>query len=141
MRGHVRCADARNVRFFARAEPDLQRIDDFQRDFILNREYVIQETPYDKPIVPGALTFSVSEGLTILSGILHGTGIAFLGVKLTVTQPVFIDDTIHVDIEVVGRRETMKVDRGIVTFNHRVSNQAGEAVMEYTVKRMIRRRL
>jgi acyl dehydratase len=37
------------------------------------------------------------------------------------------------------KRETRKPDRGIVTFLHRVINQQGVAVMEYTVKRMIRR--
>jgi acyl dehydratase len=45
-----------------------------------------------------------------------------------------------VEIEVIDRRETQKPDRGIVTFRHRVINQKSEVVMEYEVKRMIRRR-
>ena len=111
----------------------------FVEPLFMDRAYVSEETPYDKPIVPGALTFSMAEGLTILSGILHGTGLAFLGVELTVRRPVFINDTIDVRIDVTARRETKKPDRGIVTFFQQVHNQAGEAVMEYTVKRMIRR--
>jgi acyl dehydratase len=106
----------------------------------MDRAYVSEETPYEQPIVPGALTFSLAEGLTILSGILHRTGLAFLGVEMTVLRPVFINDTIDVRIQVTARRETTKPDRGIVTFFHQVRNQAGEAVMEYTVRRMIRRR-
>ena len=111
----------------------------FFEPLFMDREYVARETPYGKPIVPGALTFSLAEGLTILSGILHGTGMAFLSVELTVDRPVFIGDTVRVEIAVLERRETRKSDRGIVTFAHRVINQDDETVMHYTVKRMIRR--
>ena len=112
----------------------------FVEPLFMDRAYVSEETPYDKPIVPGALTFSMAEGLTILSGILHGTGLAFLGVELTVVQPVFINDTIRVVIEVIERRETKKPDRGIVTFSHQVRNQDDQMVMAYTIKRMLRRK-
>ena len=112
----------------------------FFEPLFMDRAYVTRETPYEKPIIPGALTFSMAEGLTILSGILHGTGMAFLGVELTVVQPVFINDTIRVAIEVVERRETKKSDRGIVTFSHLVSNQDDQTVMAYTIKRMLRRK-
>ena len=111
----------------------------FFEPLFMDREYVARETPYGRPIVPGALTFSLAEGLTILSGILHGTGMAFLGVELTVVKPVFIGDTLQVEIEVLERRETRKPDRGIVTFAHRVTNQDGQPVMTYAVKRMLRR--
>jgi acyl dehydratase len=112
----------------------------FFEPLFMDRAYVADETPYERPIVPGALTFSVAEGLTILSGILHGTGLAFLGVELKVVKPVFIGDSISVGIEVLDKRHTQKPDRGIVSFFHRVSNQEDAPVMEYTIKRMIRRR-
>ncbi len=112
----------------------------FFEPLFMDREYVAQATPYGKPIVPGALTFSVAEGLTILSGILHGTGIALLGVELEVVKPVFIGDTVRVAIEVLARRETKKSNRGIVTFSHQVINQNNETVMRYTVKRMMKRK-
>lgn len=110
----------------------------FFEPLFMDRAYVIQETPYEKPIVPGALTFAVAEGLTILSGILHGTGMAFLGVDLKVVGPVFIGDSIHVDITVTEKRKTKKPDRGIVAFSHQVVNQEGSTVMTYEVRRMIR---
>ena len=112
----------------------------FFEPLFMDREYVAGETPYKRPIVPGALTFSISEGLTLLSGILHGTGLAFLGVELKVVRPVFIGETIGVEIEVVDKRQTKKLDRGIVTFFQRVSNQDDEPVMEYTIRRLIRRK-
>lgn len=112
----------------------------FREPLFVDQAYVDSETPYKKPLVPGALTFAIAEGLTILSGILHKTGLAFLGVELEVLQPVFIGDSLAVKIQVVAKRETAKMDRGIVTFVQRVLNQNGEAVMEYRAKRMLRRK-
>ena len=112
----------------------------FFEPLFMDRAYVETETHYGKAIVPGALTFSVAEGLAILTGILHGTGMAFLGVEMKILNPVFIGDTITVEIEIVDKRETQKPDRGIVTFFHRVKNQDDTVVMEYTVKRMLRRK-
>ncbi len=106
----------------------------------MDLDYVESETPFKKRIAPGALTFSLSEGLAILSGILYKTGMAFLGVEMEVLKPVFIGDTLTVEIEVVNRRETKKADRGIVTYLHRVINQNDEQVMEYKIKRMIKRK-
>jgi acyl dehydratase len=112
----------------------------FFESLFMDRKYVEDETNFGKPIVPGALSFSYAEGLTILSGILHHTGMAFLGLEMQILKPVFVGDTIGVEIEVVEKRETQKPDRGIVTFRHRVLNQKEEVVMDYKVKRMIRRK-
>jgi len=112
----------------------------FFESLFMDREYVSEQTEYQRPIVPGTLTFSMAEGLTILSGILHDTGMAFLGVELEVLKPVFIGDTIQVEIKVTAKRETSKLDRGIITYVHKVINQHDESVMQYQIKRMIRRR-
>jgi acyl dehydratase len=109
--------------------------------YVENETHVENETPYGRRIVPGALTFSVAEGLTLLSGILHGTGMAFLGVEMNVLKPVFIGDTITVEIDVIDKREAKKADRGIVTFSHRVINQDNTGVMDYKIKRMLRRKI
>ncbi|MBI5013861.1 MAG: MaoC family dehydratase N-terminal domain-containing protein [Deltaproteobacteria bacterium] len=112
----------------------------FFEPLFLDRSYAETETLFQKPIVPGALTLAYAEGLSLLSGIVHHTGMAFLGLEMKVLHPVCIGDTIGVEIEVVEKRETKKPDRGIVTFVHRVINQEGTTVMEYRIQRMIRRR-
>jgi acyl dehydratase len=99
-----------------------------------------EKSPYKKRIAPGALTYSFAEGLTVLAGLFHNTGIAFLGVEINIPRPVCVDDTISVEIEVLDMRETKKPDRGLITFVHRVINQNKETVMEYKVKRMILRK-
>jgi len=112
----------------------------FYEPLFMDAEYVESETPYKKRIVPGAMTFSIAEGLTILSGILNKTGIASLGVRIEVLRPVFIGDTLSVEIDVIHKRITKKPDRGIVTFRHRVINQDDVPVMEYEIKRMVKRK-
>ncbi|MFH1983697.1 MAG: MaoC/PaaZ C-terminal domain-containing protein [Pseudomonadota bacterium] len=111
----------------------------FFEPLFMDETYLAKSTTYEGRLVPGTMTFTVAEGLTILSGIIHGTGVAFLGTEMTVLRPVVVGDTIGVDIEVVEKRETKNPERGIVTFFQRVTNQHGLAVMEYSVKRMIRR--
>ncbi len=110
----------------------------FFEPLFMDRLYLKSQTPYKGRVVPGALTFSMAEGLTILTGILTGTGLAFLGVELKALKPVYIGDTLSVEIEVADKRKTTKPGRGIVTFDHRVKNQTDIIVMEYRIKRMIR---
>ncbi len=112
----------------------------YSEPLFMDREYIEKETPFKRPIAPALLTVSMADGLSILSGLIHRTGMAFLGMELDVKAPVFIGDTISVEIVVLNKRETKKDDRGIVTFCHRVVNQKNETVVEYKVTRMIRRR-
>jgi acyl dehydratase len=111
----------------------------FNEPLFMDMEYVRKESVFGRRAAPGALTFALSEGLVMQTGLIHGTGMAFLGADLKVLAPVLEDDTIRVDIEVVDKRETRKPDRGIVTYQHRVVNQRDEVVLEARIQRMIRR--
>jgi acyl dehydratase len=111
----------------------------FTEPLFLDMEFLKRESVFRRRAAPGALTFALSEGLVIQTGLIHGTGMAFLGVELRVVAPVLEGDTIHVEVEVADKRETKKADRGIVTYRHRILNQRDEMVLEATVQRMIRR--
>jgi acyl dehydratase len=111
----------------------------FTEPLFLDMEYVKRESIFGRRAAPGALTFALSEGLVMQTGLIHGTGMAWLGADLRVVAPVLEGDTIRVEVEVAGKRETRKPDRGIVTYRHRVLNQRDEIVLEATVQRMIRR--
>jgi acyl dehydratase len=112
----------------------------FTEPLFMDMEYIRRESVFGSRVAPGVLTFALAEGLTLQTGILHGTGLALLSYEVRVLAPVLAGDTLAVDIEVVDRRETRKPDRGVVTFRHRVVNQRDEAVMEATIARMIKRR-
>ena len=112
----------------------------FFEPLFTDQTYAETETPFGRRIAPGALSLAYAEGLSILSGIIHKTGMAFLGVEMEVLKPTFVGDTLTVEIEVLEKRETKKADRGIVTFRHQVINQDNRLVMEYKIKRMIKRK-
>jgi acyl dehydratase len=107
----------------------------------MNVEYIKAHSVFGRRVAPGPLTFIVAEGLAVMTGLVHHTGMALLSVNnLIYRKPVFCNDTIHVEMIVLAKRETSKPDRGIVTFRHAVHNQAGEVVLEMEKVRMIRRR-
>lgn len=108
-------------------------------ELFINREYAENESIYHQRLVPGALTYALQEGLSVGLGLIHGTGLAFLGLELRIPAPTLVGDTIHVEIETIDKRETRNRDRGIVTFRHSVKNQRGETVMVADIKRMILR--
>lgn len=89
--------------------------------------------------VPGALVYSFAEGLLIQST-MQGTGLAFLGCTLDVKGPTFVGDTIHVELEITGIRQTSKGNRAIVHTRNEVKNQRGETVLLYDPKRMMKGR-
>jgi acyl dehydratase len=103
-------------------------------------EFIARESVFSARPVPGTLTFAMSEGLVMQTGLIHGTGMSYLGGEIRIVAPVLVNDTIRVTVTVAEKRVTRKADRGIVTYAHTVTNQRGEVVMELTVKRMIRRR-
>jgi len=111
----------------------------FNEPLFMDMEYVATESVFKGRAAPGAMTFALSEGLIMQTGLIHGTGMAWLGGELKVVAPVLEGDTIRVEVEVADKRETKKADRGIVTYKHRVLNQRDEVVLEATIQRMIRR--
>ena len=111
----------------------------FNEPVFMDMEFVARESVFKRRAAPGALTFSLSEGLIMQTGLIHGTGMAWLGGEIKVVAPVLEGDTIRVEVEVVDKRETSKADRGIVTYRHLVLNQRGEVVLEAKIQRMIRR--
>ncbi len=86
--------------------------------------------------VPGALTWSLIEGL-VLQGMLHGTGLALLETTLRALLPVRVGDTIGAEVLVTGIRPTSRGGRAVVVSEVGVLNQRGERVMAYTATRLV----
>jgi acyl dehydratase len=102
-------------------------------------EYIRKESLFGERIAPGSLTFAMAEGLTVQTGIIHGTGLAFVGIdRMKLFGPVKVNDTIQVDIEVLDAKPVPARGGGIVRYRQQVRNQRGEMVMEYDVARLIR---
>src|SRR5215475_3308948 len=105
----------------------------------LDMEYIRNESLFGERIAPGSLTFGMAEGLTVQTGIIHGTGMAFVGIdRMKLFGPVKVNDTIQVDIEVLDIKAVPFRGGGIVRYRQLVRNQRDETVMEYDVARLIR---
>jgi acyl dehydratase len=95
---------------------------------------------YAGRLVPGALVFSYAEGLVMQTGVIHGTGMAFLRADLSVQAPVFVGDTITVVVEVAQSRAASSGARGVVTTRNTVVKRGGGTVLVYEPVRLIRGR-
>jgi acyl dehydratase len=105
----------------------------------LDIEYIKKESIYGERIAPGSLTFGIAEGLTVQTGLIHGTGLAFAGLdRMRLFGPVKVGDTLQVDIEVLDTKAVPQRGGGIVRYRQWVKNQRGETIMEYDVARLIR---
>jgi len=111
----------------------------FTEPLFMDMEFVARESVFKGRPAPGAFTFCLAEGLIIQTGLIHGTGMSYLGSEIRIVAPVLAGDTIGVAVTITDKRETKKADRGIVTYKHEVTNQRGELVLEATIKRMIKR--
>ena len=70
----------------------------FTEPLFMDMEYVKRESVFGRRAAPGALTFALSEGLIMQTGLIHGTGMAFRGGSMKVVAPVLDGDTIRVEV-------------------------------------------
>src|SRR5437660_12720837 len=71
----------------------------FTEPLFMDMEYVTRESVFKRRAAPGALTFALSEGLIMQTGLIHGTGMAYLGGEMRLTAPVLEGDTLTVAIK------------------------------------------
>lgn len=103
-----------------------------------NLDYLYNESGFDQRVVPGALTYAIAEAL-VMTATLQKTGIAFLGMELTVENPAFAGDTVHVECEVIeARRSKSRPDRGLIRTQNTVIKQDGTIALIYTPLRMMK---
>ena len=95
----------------------------------MDREYAAKSV-FGQRIAHGMLVLSYSTGLLDLK---PGYVQAFYGMdKVRFVKPVFIGDTIHVELEVVGKKDREK--GGVVTVKNEIKNQADETVAACDMK-------
>jgi acyl dehydratase len=89
--------------------------------------------PFGQRIAHGLLGVAVASGLAYRTGILEGTTIAFREIKdWRFVKPVFIGDTLHVELNVTETKAVPRLKGGAVDIQLDVKNQNGETVMKGT---------
>jgi acyl dehydratase len=90
-------------------------------------------TPFGQRIAHGLLGLSIASGLAVQTGILGANVIAFREVgEWKFVKPVFIGDTIRVEMEVGETKAFPRLGGGLVTILANVKNQSGETTMKGT---------
>lgn len=84
-----------------------------------------ESTDFGQRIAHGLLVLSVASGLTTNLGFMGDRVKAFLGLEWKFRAPVFIGDTIHVELTVAGLRASRRLGGGIVDFDIKVVKQDG----------------
>jgi acyl dehydratase len=97
-------------------------------------------TEFGQRLVNSMFTVALLVGMTVPE-LTHGTTVANLGFEeIVFPAPVFHGDTIRAETEVVAARESAsRPDAGIVTFEHRATNQRGELVCRCRRSALMRR--
>lgn len=111
----------------------------FTEVLFTNTEFLREDSDIKGRLVPGALVFSMAEGLLMQATMQH-TGYAFLDMEMKVLGPTFVGNTIEVISEVIETRPSRsRPDRGLVRTLNQVVIEDGTVVMTYTPMRFVKR--
>ncbi|XAH22038.1 MaoC/PaaZ C-terminal domain-containing protein [Xylophilus sp. GW821-FHT01B05] len=105
-----------------------------------NFEYC-KTTPFGEPVAHGPLVYGIMGGLQYASGVNDGTLLGLLQIDAwRMLAPVKHGDTIRVHATVVEKKESSKLDRGVVSFMRKCVKQDGSVVQEMKATLMYKRR-
>ncbi len=90
-------------------------------------EYM-KKSVFGQRIAHGMLTLSYAVGQTYQLGFMEQTVIAFRGLEMKFSLPVFIGDTLHVELVVREKKEARRMGGGLVTADVKIVNQEGKTV-------------
>ncbi|KXK13919.1 MAG: dehydratase [Chloroflexi bacterium OLB15] len=83
-------------------------------------------------IAHGMLSLSYAVGQAYQLGFMEGTILAFRGLEMKFSLPVFIGDTLHVELTVIEMKEARRLGGGMVTLEVKIINQDGKTVQSGT---------
>jgi 3-hydroxybutyryl-CoA dehydratase len=84
-------------------------------------------------IAHGMLTLSYAVGLMYQLGFMERTVLAFRGLEMKFSLPVFIGDTIHTEAKITEVKKMARLGGGNVTCEVKIINQEGKTVQSGTM--------
>ncbi len=90
-----------------------------------------KSSPFGQRIAHGLLGLAIASGLAVQTGVMEGTVVAFREItEWKFVKPIFIGDSIHVEMEVLETKEFRRIGAGAVIISMNVINQHDESVMK-----------
>jgi 3-hydroxybutyryl-CoA dehydratase len=97
-----------------------------------------QNQPFGRRVAHGLLGLSIASGLAVQTGMMEGTIMAFREItSWKFVKPIYIGDTIHVEITILETKALPRVGGGSVVIELDVKNQDGETTMKGTWNALI----
>lgn len=93
--------------------------------------------PMKQRVAHGMLTLSYAVGQLYQLGFMERTVLAFRGLEMKFSLPVFIGDTIRVRITVIEKKEMKRLGGGIITAEVKILNQDGKTVQSGTMELLL----
>jgi len=95
-------------------------------------------TPFGQRVAHGLLCLSIGMGLATRTGFIEGTVLAFREImSWKFVKPVFIGDTIHIELEVLETKEIRRLGGGLIQIKAEIKNQHGDATARGTWEALI----
>ncbi len=92
-----------------------------------------KNTPFGQRVAHGLLGMAIASGLAAQTGVLEGTVLAFREiVEWKFVKPIFIGDTIHVEMEVRETKAMPRIGGGAVALVLQLKNQHADVLMKGT---------
>ena len=95
-----------------------------------DKQYAVN-SPFGARVAHGLLGLSIASGLALRTGVLEGTVMAFREIThWKFTKPVYLGDTIHVEMEIIETKAMKRLGGGSVILQMDVKNQDEVTVMK-----------
>lgn len=101
-----------------------------------NAEYM-KTHPMKQRVAHGMLTLSYAVGQLYQLGFMERTVLAFRGLEMKFSLPVFIGDTLHVRLTVTEKKEMKRLGGGNIIAEVKIINQDGKTVQSGTMELLL----
>jgi acyl dehydratase len=96
----------------------------------VNKDYA-EQTRFGERILPGLFGLSLITGAMTQWGIFEESAVAMLNVNSwNFLAPIMVGDTIYVEMEITGKRETSRKGMGLIERRFRVRDHTGKVLQE-----------
>lgn len=96
----------------------------------VNKEYA-EKSQFGERIVPGLFGLSLITGAMTQWGIFEESAVAMLNVKdWNFHVPILIGDTIYVEMEILGKRETSRKGVGLIERRFRIKDHSNKILQD-----------